>query len=299
MYKPRMMSSSSDRAHRPLPPELGARFAAFVDGLKRPVVFFDTETTGTDPSQDRIVELSVVRISPPPIGVEAPRTWRVNPGVRIPIEASEIHGIYNEDVDRSPTFGEIADELLELFSGADLAGFNIHRFDIRVLQAELNRVRKSLDLQGVRVIDTQVIYHQREPRNLAAALNFYCGKELTGAHGAQADTVATVEVFAGQLARYTDIDTGIDGLHKLSSALNHGYVDSHRRFAWRDNEPVFNFGKLKGKSLRWAASDPNERVYLKWMLQGNFEEDAKLVVREALEGKIRLRKAAAEASARS
>lgn len=286
------MSSPTDRAPGPVPADLGSRFAAFVEGLERPVVFFDTETTGTDPSQDRIVELSVVRISPAPTGVEPARTWRVNPGVRIPIEASEIHGIYNKDVDDAPTFADIADELLEIFSGADLAGFNIHRFDIRVLQAELHRVRKSLNLQGVRVIDTQVIYHQREPRNLAAALAFYCQKELTGAHGAEADTVATVEVFAGQLERYGDIAVGVDNLHKISSALNHGYVDSHRRFAWRDNEPVFNFGKLKGKSLRWAASDPNERVYLKWMLQGNFEEDAKTVVREALEGRIRLRKAA-------
>jgi len=285
------MTSPSERS-RPLPSDLGSRFAAFVEGLTRPVVFFDTETTGTDPSQDRIVELSLVRISPAPVGVEAPRTWRTNPGVRIPIEASEIHGIYNKDVDDAPSFGDIADELLELIKGADLAGFNIHRFDIRVLQAELHRVHRSLDLKGVRVIDTQVIYHQREPRNLAAALNFYCDKELTGAHGAQADTVATVEVFAGQLARYGDLAVEMDTLHKLSSAINSGYVDSHRRFAWRDNEPVFNFGKLKGKSLRWAASDPNERAYLKWILQGNFEDDTKLVVREALEGRIRLRKPA-------
>ena len=274
---------------------LGPRFAAFLARLERPLVFFDTETTGTEPSTDRIVEISLIRVMPPPHGVEAPRTWRVNPGVRIPIEASEIHGITNDDVADQPTFAEIADDLLAYLGGADLAGFNVGRFDIRVLQAELGRSGRALDLSGTRVIDAQVIFHQKEPRNLAAALRFYCDRELQGAHGAEADTIATLEVFAGQLERYSDLDLDVGALSAASTAQNTGFVDQSRRFAWRDNEPVFNFGKHKGTPLRWAASDPIERQYLRTLLASNMDEDAKVVIREALDGRIRARKGGDEA----
>lgn len=267
---------------------LGPRFDAFVAGLTRPVVFFDIEATGTDPNADRIVELSVLRVSSPERGgIEAPRTWRINPGVHIPSEASEIHGIHDDDLTHAPTFAMLADELVEVFSGADLAGFSITRFDVRILQAEFIRASRLVDFSRARIIDTQVIYHQREPRNLAAALRFYRGRELLAAHGAEADTVAALEVFAGQLARYEDLGVGIDDLHAVSAQHNDAYCDSGRRFAWRDNEPVFNFGRMRGKSLRWVASDPTERAYLRWMVDGSFDEDAKDIVRDALRGRIR------------
>jgi DNA polymerase-3 subunit epsilon len=274
----------------PLPSveELGPRFADFVARLKRPLIFFDTETTGTDPANDRVVEISMIKISPTD-GIGAARTWRINPGVRIPLEASEIHGIYNKDVAALPAFAAVADELLAFLSGCDIAGFNIGRFDIRVLQTEFMRCGKLFDLSGVRIIDAQVIYHQKEPRNLTAAMRFYCAKDLTNAHGAEADTLATVEVFAGQLERYGDLVLEVDALHEVSNAVNNGFVDLSRRFSWRDNEPVFNFGKLKGKSLRWAASEPTERAYMRWILDGNFEEDTKLIIRDALAGRIRQR----------
>ncbi|MCX4247213.1 3'-5' exonuclease [Paraliomyxa miuraensis] len=268
---------------------LGDRFAAFMSSLTRPVVFFDIEATGTDPMSDRIVELSVVRVEPPPVGLLPPRTWRINPEVRIPTEASEIHGIVNEDLMASPTFASLVPELVEVFEGADLAGFSVGRFDVRILAAELARAGSSLDLSASRVIDAQVIYHQREPRNLAAALRFYCGRELVDAHGAEADTIAALEVFAGQLERYPDLPLDVDALDDESSAHNDAYCDGQRRFMWRDNEPVFNFGRMRGKSLRVIASDPIERKYLRWFLEGSFDEDAKGIVRDALQGRIRRR----------
>ncbi len=268
--------------------ELGPRFSAFVAALERPICFLDIEATGTDPVSDRIVEISILRVSPPD-RVEPPRTWRVNPQVKIPVEASEIHGIFNADLDRAPAFADIAGELETVLSGADLAGFSIGRFDVRILHAEFVRAGRVLDLANTRVVDAQVIFHQREPRNLAAALRFYRGKELRDAHGAEPDTVAALEVFAGQLERYPDLELDVDALHVVSSAHNDGYCDVGRRFAWRDNEPVFNFGRLRGKSLRWVASDPGERKFLRWFLDGHFEEDAKEIVREALYGRIRQR----------
>lgn len=268
--------------------QLGARFAQFVRSLSRPLVFFDIEATGTDPLTDRIVELSLLTVHAD--GVGAPRTWRVNPGVRIPAEASEVHGITNEDLESSPPFADIADEVVSAVQGADLAGFSISRFDVRILHAELIRAGKVVDFSQTRVVDTQVIFHRREPRHLAAALRFYRNKELDGAHGAQADTVASLEVLAGQLERYEDLDLDVDVLHEVSASHNESYCDQGRRFAWRDNEPVFNFGRLRGKSLRWVASDPTERKYLRWFLDGTFEDDAKSIVLDALRGSIRRRR---------
>jgi DNA polymerase-3 subunit epsilon len=268
--------------------ELGPRFAQFVAALHRPIVFFDIEATGTDPVADRIVELSVVRVLPTG-AIEAPRTWRIDPQVRIPTEASEIHGIKNADLADAPRFVDVAADIANAFADADLAGFSISRFDVRILQAELVRAGRTLELSRTRIVDAQVIYHQREPRNLAAALKFYRDRELVDAHGAQADTVAALEVFAGQLERYDDLALGIDELHAVSSLHNDAFCDGGRRFAWRDNEPVFNFGRLRGKSLRWVAGDPTERTYLRWMVDGQFEEDAKDLVREALRGRIRSR----------
>lgn len=271
---------------------LGPRFDAFVAALVRPVVFFDIEATGIDPNADRIVELSVVRVNPPvtsgaPGEIDPPRTWRINPGVHIPTEASEIHGIYDAELAAAPTFAAVADDIVAIFTGADLAGFSVTRFDVRILQAELIRASRLVDFSRARIIDAQVIYHHREPRNLAAALRFYRDRELVDAHGAEADTVAALEVFAGQLERYGDLELGIDELHALSAQHNDAYCDSGRRFAWRDQEPVFNFGRMRGKSLRWVATDPTERAYLRWMVEGNFDEDAKDLVREALRGHIR------------
>jgi DNA polymerase-3 subunit epsilon len=283
-------------AFGPTVESFGPRFAAFVAGLERPVVFFDTETTGTDPAQDRIVEISLVRVAPGATHVDPPRTWRVAPQVRIPMEASRVHGITDADVADAPTFAQLADDIAAVLHGADLAGFNVVRFDVRILQAEFARCGHPFDLSAVALFDAQVIYHRREPRTLAAALRFYRGRELHDAHGAEADTLASLEVFAGQLERYDDLALDRRGLHELSTANGDAYVDSGRRFMWRDGEPCFAFGKLRGKSLRWVAADPAERGYLRWMADGNFEEDTKAVVREALEGRIRSRAHAPAAS---
>lgn len=268
---------------------LGPRFEAFARSLERPVVFFDIEATGTDPLSDRIVELSLVRVLPGG-GIEPPHTWRVDPQMRIPAEAIEVHGITNEALEGAPAFSDIASEVASLIEGTDLAGFAVGRFDVRILHAELVRAGQNIDLTHTRVLDAQVIYHRREPRHLAAALQFYCGKELIDAHGAQADAIASLEVFAGQLTRYDDLALRVDDLHDLSASHNESFCDGARRFAWRDSEPMFNFGRLRGKSLRWVAGDPTERKYLRWFLEGNFEEDAKTIVREALHGRIRRRR---------
>lgn len=269
--------------------ELGPRFFEFVSGLERPVVFLDIEATGTDAQRDRIIELALLRVSADPITIASPRTWRIDPKQRIPQEASEIHGITNEDLEGCPSFAEVAGEIAELLRGADLAGFALNRLDLRLLKSEFARCEVELDLNSARLIDAQVIFHTREPRNLAAAVEFYCSETLDGAHGAEVDTIASLKVFAGQLERYKDLPTGVPELDQLNTSLNSAYVDNTRRFMWKDGEPAFNFGKLKGKPLRWAAGDPEHRGYLRRLLQGTLEGEAHDLVVEALQGKIRRR----------
>ncbi len=283
------MTSDVSSSPAPAIADLGPRFFYFLEKLERPIVFFDLETTGTDPLRDRILEICVLRVNPLPSAIEPPRTWRIDPGMRIPAEASDVHGIQNSDLSDAPKFADVADEIVAALEGADLGGFAITRMDVRLLQNELQRAGKKLDLGKARLVDAQVIFHRREPRNLSAALRFYRDRELENAHGAEADTVAALEVFAGQLARYEDLDLDLASLHTLSTSINSGFVDGGRRFVWKDNEPAFNFGKLKGKGLRWAASEPSEREYLRWILQGPFEEDTREIVREALAGRIRRR----------
>lgn len=277
-------------AHLPNIQDLGPRFLEFLESLQRPVVFFDIESTGTDTQRDRIIELCLLRVCPLPTAVESPRVWRVNPTVKIPAESSRIHGIVDDDIREAPTFADVADEVIELIEGCDLAGFNISRFDIRMLQQELVRAGKSFDLSAAKIVDAQVIFHKREPRNLSAALKFYCNDEHVDAHGAVSDTVATLRVFAGQLGHYGDLSSQVDDLHGLVAAVDAAYVDRSRRFIWRDNEPAFNFGKLRGKSLRSVAADPTQRDYLRWIMQGSFEDDVKNIVRDALAGTIRTNK---------
>lgn len=283
-------ADASAEPSRTLDIDLGARFGAFRAGLTRPIVFFDIEATGTDPLSDRIVEISLLRVEPGDGAIERARTFRINPEMKIPLEAVEIHGITDESLADAPRFSDLASALLALIADCDLGGFSIGRFDVRMLQAEFIRAGTFIDLSSTRVVDSQVIFHRREPRNLSAALRFYRDKDLEGAHGAEADTVASLEVFAGQLERYEDLELDIEALHEVSASHNDAFCDLGRRFMWRDNEPTFNFGRLRGKSLRWVAGDPTERRYLKWFLEGHFEEDAKTIVREALKGRIRRRK---------
>lgn len=269
--------------------ELGPRFFEFVSGLERPVVFLDIEATGTDAQRDRIIEIALLRVSSDPVTISAPKTWRIDPKQRIPQEASDIHGIFNEDLEGCPAFQDIAGEIAELLRGADLAGFALNRLDLRLLKAEFARSEVEFDVGGARIVDAQIIFHTREPRNLAAAVEFYCGEPLDGAHGAEADTIASLRVFAGQLDRYGDLPTTVPDLDALNTSINSAYVDSNRRFMWKDGEPAFNFGKLKGKPLRWAAGDPEHRGYLRRLLQGTLEGEAYEIVVEALQGKIRRR----------
>ena len=250
--------------------------------LERALVFFDLETTGTDPDADRIVEISVLRIEPD--GHRESRTRRINPGRPIPLGATAIHGIRDADVRGEPSFRQIARGLLEFLADADLAGFNVARFDVPLLDREFRECGLELDLSGRRVIDAMTIYHRKERRDLAAAARFYLDRAHDGAHAAEEDVAMTVEVLEAQLERYTDLPRRVDELADWTSSGQAAAVDRSGKFVWESGEVVFAFGKHRGRALRDVADrDP---AYLKWILNSDFPPDTRDLVDGALQGRF-------------
>ncbi|MDE7376052.1 MAG: 3'-5' exonuclease [Muribaculaceae bacterium] len=238
--------------------------------LKKPIIFFDLETTGLNITQDRIVEVSIIKVMPN--GEEIRRTRRVNPEMHIPEEATATHHITDEDVKDEPTFKQIAKSLAQLFVGCDIAGFNSNRFDIPMLDQEFQRANVDFDFSNARFVDVQTIFHKKEPRNLVAAYKFYCGKDLTEAHSANADTEATYEVLKAQLDRYEDLPAEIEKLAEFSS--QHRNVDFMGRLIYDDkNREIVNFGKYKGQVAQDVlARDPS---YYTWIMNGDFTKNTK------------------------
>ena len=233
--------------------------------LRNPLVFFDLETTGTNIVSDRIVEIAYLKVFPN--GDEESRTRLINPERPIPAEASAIHGIKDEDVKDAPTFQQIAKSLAAQLEGCDLAGYNSNRFDIPLLAEEFLRAGVEIDMMKRKFVDVQTIFHKKEQRTLGAAYRFYCDKELTDAHSAEADTKATYEVLKAQLDRYDDLENDINFLSEFSAFGNN--VDFAGRMVFNDkNQEVINFGKYKGRLVEEVLrEDPG---YYGWIMQGDF-----------------------------
>jgi len=248
--------------------------------LTRPIVCFDLETTGVDPATDRIVEISVLKVEPD--GTRTVRTRRVNPGRPIPAGASAVHGIRDEDVADEPAFRQIARGLLELIGDSDLAGFNVSRFDIPLLDREFRDCGLDLGVASRHVVDSMTLFHRMEPRDLTAATRFYLDRELTDAHSAEADVAASFEILEAQLERYPELPHGVEELDSWLRRLPDNAADRSGKFVREDDRVVFNFGKYKGKPLDGVAAQAPD--YLKWILGTDFPDDAKQLVRDALDG---------------
>lgn len=254
--------------------------------LKKPICFFDLETTGTNVSSDRIVEIAITKVFPD--GTEEIKCRKLNPTIPIPLEASLVHGIYDEDVKDEPTFKQVAKGLHEFMKDCDLGGFNSNKFDVPLLLEEFHRVGIEFDIEHVNLVDVQNIFHQMEQRTLVAAYKFYCDKDLTHAHSAAADTNATYEVLQAMLDKYektefTDkegntsipVVNDMDKLAVFSKRNNN--VDLAGRFVYDKNEVAcFNFGKHKGKPVEQVLSE--EPSYYAWMMNGEFSINTKKVL---------------------
>lgn len=243
--------------------------------LKKPIVFLDLETTGIDPAKDRIVEISLVKVTPD--GNKEVKTRRLNPEMHIPEVSSAIHHIYDKDVADCPTFQMIAKSLLAFIKGCDLAGYNSNKFDIPVLVEEFLRAGVDVDMKDTHFIDVQNIFHKMEQRTLVAAYKFYCEKDLSEAHSAEADTLATYEVLLAQLDRYPELQNDMAFLSEFSTRTQN--VDFAGRIIYDEKGvEVFNFGKHKGRPVvEVLESEPS---YYAWIMNGDFPLYTKKVITE-------------------
>lgn len=233
--------------------------------LTKPICFFDLETTGVNVAKDRIVEMSILKVFPN--GNKESYTWKVNPEIPIPPSASAIHKITDEMVANEPTFKQLAPRVYELLKDSDLAGFNSNRFDIPLLAEELLRAEIDFDLKKAHCVDVQTIFHKMEKRTLEAAYRFYCGKELTDAHSAEADTLATYEVLLAQIEKYPELQNDIPFLADFSAHKEHadfaGFISLNS-----DGVEVFSFGKYKGRVVMEILE--SDSGYFGWLLNADF-----------------------------
>ena len=249
--------------------------------LTRPICFFDLETTGTDVSRDRIVEISILKVWPN--GNRESKTYLVNPTIPIPAASTSIHGISDERVAQAPTFKELAKQIHAMIKDSDLAGYNSDRFDIPLLAEELLRAGVDFDLKNRVTVDVQTIFHKMEQRTLSAAYKFYCKKELDNAHTAAADTEATYEILKAQLDTYSD--TLPNDIKQLSEFTTRSQIADFAGFiAYNDKrEEIFTFGKHKGRKVEEILEE--EPGYFGWILNADFPLYTKKVLTA-----IRLRK---------
>jgi DNA polymerase III subunit epsilon len=241
--------------------------------LTRPLVFFDIESTGLDTINDRIVEIAFVKCGLDLRPIEQ-KHWLLDPGMPIPAAATAVHHITDADVKGKPKFKDVAAEMFAFVAGCDLGGYNLLRFDIPMLGMEFERAGVVFPEEQTKIVDAHTIFIKQEPRNLTAAYALYCNKVLEDAHSALADTIATAEVFFGQVARYEDLPSTVEGLHTFCGADE--IVDPGGYLKRLPQGIVYNFGKHKGVPVG------DEPGYADWMLQKDFPVSTKMHLSRAL-----------------
>ncbi len=240
--------------------------------LTKPICFFDLETTGAKVGKDRIVEIAILKVDTDK--KESQKVWRINPEMDISYEASQVHGITNEMVKNEQNFQYYAKDIYTFIKDCDLAGFNAIKFDIPILVEELIRAEIEFDFTNIRMIDSQVIYHKKEPRNLTAAFKFYCDKDLENAHSALDDTIATYEVFKAQLNKYNDLKPDLDFLNEYTKRNNNLDFAGKIRID-NDNDAIFAFGKYTGQKV--VEVFKLDKGYYSWIMKGDFPEYTKKI----------------------
>lgn len=248
--------------------------------LIRSLASFDLETTGTAVQINRIVEIGIVKLDSD--GAISKFHKRINPGVRIPREATRVHGITNEDVAEAPTFREVAKEIYRLLKRCDFVGFNVATFDFPLLLNEFDRAEVKVDFRDIHLVDVKEIFHLKEPRDLSAAVHFYCDRDHMGAHSAVVDAEATVDVLHAQVNRYRDLPLEISLLAAVASEnRKKRFLDSGGWFESRDGKHCFAKGKYRGEKLSNVAKSACD--YLHWVLTlEDLPKDTRQMIKKCL-----------------
>jgi DNA polymerase III subunit epsilon len=244
--------------------------------LSKPIAFIDLETTGISITNDRIIEIAIVKIAAD--GTRLVKRKLINPGMAIPAGSTAVHGITDEMVKDAPSFKQVANECKQFMDHCDIGGYNSNRFDIPMLIEEFLRAGIEFSTEGRKFVDVQKIFHKMEERTLSAAYKFYCQKILEGAHSAEADAQATFEILEAQVTRYPQMGATVDSIVQFTGEDE--MVDFARRFIKENGIEIFNFGKHKGKTVEKVLKE--EPQYYDWMMKGDFAMNTKQKLTEIL-----------------
>jgi DNA polymerase-3 subunit epsilon len=244
--------------------------------LSKPIAFIDLETTGISITNDRIIEIAIVKIAAD--GTRLVKRKLINPGMPIPAGSTAVHGITDEMVKDAPSFKQVANECKQFMDHCDIGGYNSNRFDIPMLIEEFLRAGIEFSTEGRKFVDVQKIFHKMEERTLSAAYKFYCQKILEGAHSAEADAQATYEILEAQVTRYPQMGATVDSIVQFTGEDE--MVDFARRFIKENGIEIFNFGKHKGKTVEKVLRE--EPQYYDWMMKGDFAMNTKQKLTEIL-----------------
>jgi DNA polymerase-3 subunit epsilon len=252
--------------------------------LKKPICFFDLETTGVNVAKDKIVEIFILKVLPTEELFTEPGTLfavneaadnptdefyrMLNPEIHIPEEASKIHGIYDKDVADKQTFKEVAKEIADFIGDSDLAGYNSEHFDMIMLAEEFMRAEIDFDFKKRQSVDVFTLFTKMEPRSLSAAVKFYLNRDFEDAHAAKADVVATYEVLKAQIARYDQLENNVAKLSEMTSLLNKNVDMAGYIIKDKDGREIISFGKNKNRAVRDLIK--YDKGYIDWMLKGDF-----------------------------
>ncbi len=239
--------------------------------LTKPLIVLDLEATGDHIVKDRIVEIAMIKLHPD--GQQERYEKRINPNQPIPLDISEIHGIYDIDVLKCPTFKDLANEIKAFIADSDLGGFNSNKFDIPMLEEEFMRAGVSSEFTNKKLVDVQNIFHKMEKRTLGAAYKFYCKKDLENAHSAIHDAQATLDVLLAQIDKYEELENNISYLSEFSKAGKRAVDYANRIGLNNDDQAIINFGKHKGKLVKEVFK--REPGYYSWIMKGDFSANTK------------------------
>jgi len=246
-------------------------------------VVLDIESTGVWVEKDKIIEIALVKIGPDKKKEIFHK--KVNPGISIPDAVTKLTGITNQDVQGAPSFREIAGGIFSFIGESDFAGFNVERFDLPLLEREFADAGISFPWQERKIYDAQKVFHLNEKRDLSAAYQFYCGKELTGAHSALVDSEAVYEILEKQIQKYGGGEEDLAVLDRFEYTSHRKAYDSEGKFCWWNGKLYPTFGKYRRK-LPLEDLVKKDPGYLKWLLSQDFKEDVKSLVEKGLKGEF-------------
>lgn len=247
------------------------------------LICLDVESTGVWIEKDKIIEMAFVKYAPD--GRTETFHKKINPGILIPAVVTQLTGISNEDIQGAPYFRQVAQETFDFLGSADVGGFNIERFDLPLLAREFAEVGIKFEWKCRKIYDAQRVFHLNEKRDLSAAYKFYCDKDLIGAHSALADSEAVLEILQRQVERYGEGQDGLSVLDKFEYPELSNYYDPERKFCWWNGKLYLMFGKY---ARRTPLEDlvKKDAGYLHWVLNADFSDGVKEILRQALKGQI-------------